>query len=175
MGHIEGASRDQRLLFPDVLDDYIAEDNPVRFIEAFVDSLDLDTLGFQRVQPAATGRPSSHPGDLLTLSIYGSLHRLRSSRRLEQETHRNVELLWLLRKLPPDFKTIADVRKDNTKAFKQVLRAFTLLCKAWGLFGAELVAIDGSKFKAVNNKQRHVTHAKLRDLLRAVETKLEQY
>lgn len=147
----------------------------MRFMEAFVDSLDLDTLGFQRVQPAATGRPSDHPGDLLKLYIYGYLHRIRSSRRLEQETHRNVELLWLLRKLHPDFKTIADFRKDNAKAFKQVFRAFTLLCKEWGLFGAELVAIDGSKFKAVNNRQRNFTHAKLRDLLHAIDAKLEQY
>jgi transposase len=175
MGHIEGASRDQRLLFPDVLDEDIAEENPVRFIEAFVDSLDLDPLGFQRVQPAATGRPSYHPGDLLKLYIYGYLHRIRSSRRLEQETHRNVERLWLLRKLHPDFKTIADFRKDNTQAFKQVFRAVTLLCKEWGLFGAELVAIDGSKFKAVNNKQRNLTHAQLRDLLHAIDAKLEQY
>ena len=175
MGHIAGASRDPRLLFPDVLDDYIAEDNPVRFIEACVDSLDLDTLGFQRVQPAATGRPSYHPGDLRKLYIYGYLHPIRSSRRLEQETHRHVELLWLLRKLPPAFKTIADFRKDNAKAFKHVFRAFTLLCKEWGLFGAELVAIDGSKCKAVNNKQRKVTRATLRDLLHAIDAKLEQY
>jgi transposase len=175
MGHIEGASRDQRLLFPDVLDDYIAAENPVRLIEAFVDSLDLDALGFRRVQPATTGRPSYRPGDLLKLYIYGYMHRIRSSRRLEQETHRNVELLWLLRKLHPDFKTIADFRKDNAPAFKHVFRAFTLLCKEWGLFGAELVAIDGSKFKAVNNKQRNVTQAKLRDLLHAVDAKLEQY
>jgi transposase len=147
MGHIEGASRDQHLLFPDVLDDYIAEDNPVRFIEAFVDSLDLDTLGFRHAQPAATSHPSSYPSDLLKLHIYGYMHRIRSSHRLAQETHRNVERLWLLRKLHPDFKTIADFRKDNAHAFKPVCRAFTLLCKEWGLFGTELIAIDGSKSK----------------------------
>jgi transposase len=152
MGHSEGTSRDQRLLFPDVLDDYIAADNPVRFIEAFVASLDLDTLGCRHAQPAATGRPSYHPGALLKLYISGYMPRIRSSRRLAQETHRNVALLWRLRKLHPDFTTIADFRTDNAHAFTQVLRALPLLCKAGGLFGAELVAIDGSTCKAVNNK-----------------------
>ena len=175
MGHIEGASRDQRLLFPDVLDDYIAAENPVRFIEAFVDSLDRDALGFRRVQPATTGRPSYHPGDLLKLYIYGYMHRIRSSRRLEQETPRNVARLWLLRTLHPDFKTIADFRQDKAPAFKHVFRALTLLCKEWGLCGADLVAIDGSQFQAVNNTQRNVTQAKLRDLRHAVDAKLEHY
>lgn len=174
MGPIEGASRDQRLLFPDVLDDSIAAENPVRFLEAFVDSLDLDALGFRCVQPATTGRPSYPPGDLRKLYIYGDRHRIRSSRRLEQETHRNVDLRWLLRKLHPDFNTIADFRQDNAPAFKHVFRAVTLRCKAWGLFGAELVAIDGSKFKAVHNKQRQVPQAQLRDLRHAVDAKLEQ-
>src|SRR5919106_6965358 len=162
MGHIAGASRDQRLLFPDVLDDYIAEDNPVRVIEAFVDRLDLDTLGFQRVQPAATGRPSYHPGDLLKLYIYGYLYRLRSSRRLEQETHRNVELMWLLKKLRPDHKTIADFRQHNLASLRQVCRAFTVLCKQLDLFAGALVAIDGSKFEAVNAKERHFAPDKLK-------------
>jgi transposase len=175
MGQIEGASRDQRLLFPDVLDDYIAAENPVRFSEAVVDRLALDALGFRRVQPATTGRPADHPGDLLKLYSYGDRHRIRSSRRLEQETPRNVDLLGLLRKLHPDFKTLAAFRKDKAPAFKHVLRAFTLLGKEWGLFGAELVASDGSTFKAVTNKQRKVTQAKLRDLLHAVDAKLEQY
>jgi transposase len=135
MSHIAGASCEQQVLFPDVLDDDIAEENPVRFIDAFVESLDLDALGFRRVQPAATGRPAYHPGDILKLYICGHTNRIRSSRRLEQETHRNVELIWLLRKLHPDFKTIADFRKDNVKAFKRVFRAFALLCKEWELFG----------------------------------------
>jgi transposase len=120
MGHIEGTSRAQQILFPEALEDYMAAENPVRFIDAFVDSLDLAALGFRRVQPAVTGRPSYHPGDFLKLYIYGYRHRIRSSRRIEQETHWNVERLWLLRKLPPDFKTIADFRKDNAHAFKPV-------------------------------------------------------
>jgi transposase len=175
VGHLEGASRDQRLLFPDVRDDSIAAENPVRFIEAFVDGLDVDALGFRRVQPATTGRPSSHPGALLTRYLYGYRHRIRSSRRLELETQRHVELLWLLRKLHPDVKTMADFRTDHAPAFKHVLRAFTRLCKEWGLFGAELVATDGSKFKAVTNKPRDVTRAKRRDRLHAVDAKLAQY
>jgi transposase len=175
MGHIEGASRVQQILFPEALDDYITEDSAARFIDAFVDSLDLHALGFQRTEPAPTGRPSYSPGDLLKLYIYGYMNRIRSSRQLEKETHRNVELLWLLRKLHPDFKTIADFRKDNVKAFKQVFRAFVLLCKEWGLFGQELVAIDGSKFKAVNSKPRNFTQAKLNEALKRVDGQLEQY
>lgn len=174
MSHIAGASRDQQGLFPEALDDYMAEENPVRFIDAVVESLDLDALGFRRIQPAATGRPAYHPGDLLKLYIYGYMNRIRSSRRLEQETQRNMALLWLLRKLHPDFKPIADFRKDNVRAFKQVFRAFTVLCKEWGLFGTELVAVDGSKFKAVNSKRRNFTKAKLHETLQAVDAKLEQ-
>jgi transposase len=175
MGHIEGASRVQQILFPEALDDYITEDSTARFIDAFVDSLDLNTLGFQRTEPAPTGRPAYSPGDLLKLYIYGYMNRIRSSRRLEKETYRNVELLWLLRKLHPDFKTIADFRKDNAKAFKQVFRAFVLLCKEWGLFGQELVAIDGSKFKAVNSKRRNFTQAKLNETLKRIDGQIEQY
>jgi transposase len=175
MGHIEGSSRAPQILFPEVLDDYIAEENPARFIDAFVDSLDLDALGFRRTRPAATGRPPDDPGDLLKLYIYGYLNRIRSSRRLERETHRHVELLWLLRKLHPDFKTIADFRKANAAAFKQVFRAFILLCKEWGLFGQELVALDGSKFKAVNNRRRNFTKTKLPKMLEEIDAKTECY
>jgi transposase len=175
MGHIEGAPRSQQMLFPEALDDYVTEENPARFIDAFVDSLDLDAFGFRHTQPAAIGRPSYSPGDLLKLYIYGSMHRIRSSRRLEKETHRNVELLWLLRKRHPDFKTIADFRKDNAHAFKQVFRAFALLCKEWGLFEQELVVIDGTKLKAVNSKRRNFTQAKLNEMLRRIDAHLEQY
>lgn len=154
MNYIKGVSREQKILFPDVVDDFIAEDNPVRFIDAFVDRLNLDELGFQKSLPTPTGRPPYHPADLLKLYIYGYLNRVRSGRRLEKEAHRNVEVIWLLRKLRPDFKTIADFRKDNTKAFKQVFRQFILLCRELDLFGGELIAIDGSKFKAVNSKHR---------------------
>ncbi len=175
MDYIQGTPREQKLLFPDVIDDYITEDNPVRFIDAFVDNLDLEGLGFQKAQLAPTGRPPYHPGDLLKLYIYGYLNRARSSRGLEKEAHRNVEVIWLLRKLRPDFKTIADFRKDNTKAFKQVFRQFILLCRELDLFGGELIAIDGSKFKAVNSKHRNFTKKKLKKALKHIDAKIEQY
>jgi transposase len=175
MGFIHGANRHEEILFPERLDDYIAAENPVRFIDAFVDHLDLTTLGFQRATPAATGRPAYDPADLLKLYIYGYLYRLRSSRRLEQETHRNVELMWLLKKLRPDHKTIADFRKNNLKPIRQVCREFTLLCKQLELFAGELVAIDGSKFKAVNAKERNFTQDKLKHLLQQIDQRVEGY
>jgi transposase len=175
VGHIQGAHRHEVILFPERLDDYISAENPVRFIDAFVDELDLETLGFQRVKAAATGRPAYHPGDLLKLYLYGYLYRLRSSRRLEQETHRNIELMWLLKKLSPDHKTIAKFRRDNLNAMRQVCRAFTLLCKQLDLFSGELVAIDGSKFKAVNAKERNFTQSKLQRLLPQIEAHIEVY
>lgn len=175
MGHIQGANRHEDIFFPERLDDYITADNPVRFIDAFVDELDLEALGLQRAQAAATGRPAYHPGDLLKLYIYGYLHRLRSSRRLEQETHRNVEVMWLLKKLRPDHKTIANFRKDNLEPLRQTCRAFTLLCKKLDLFGAELVAIDGSKFRAVNSKERNFTREKLKKLLKQIDERVEAY
>ena len=145
MGHIRGADRSEVLLFPEAIDDYSTEDNPVRFIDAFVSSLDLAQLDFTRAAPAATGRPAYDPADLLKLYIYGYLNRVRSSRMLEREATRNVEVMWLLSKLTPDFKTIADFRKDNLEAIKRVCREFTLLCKKMDLFGGELVAIDGRR------------------------------
>jgi transposase len=175
MGHIQGANRHEEIQFPERLDDYIAVENPVRFIDAFVDDLNLEALGFQRAKPAATGRPAYHPADLLKLYIYGYLYRLRSSRRLEQETHRNVELMWLLKKLRPDHKTIADFRKNNLKPIRQVCREFTLLCKQLDLFAGELVAIDGSKFKAVNSKERNFTRDKLQRLLGQIDQRVEDY
>jgi transposase len=175
MGFIHGANRHEEILFPERLDDYIAEENPVRFIDAFVDHLNLTTLGFQRATPAATGRPAYDPADLLKLYIYGYLYRLRSSRRLEQETHRNVELMWLLKKLRPDHKTIADFRKHNLKPLRQVCREFTGLCKQLDLFAGALVAIDGSKFKAVNAKERNFTSDKLKNLLQQIDQRVEAY
>jgi len=175
MGHIQGANRHEEIQFPERLDDYIAVANPVRFMDAFVDDLTLEALGFQRAKPAATGRPAYHPADLLKLYIYGYLYRLRSSRRLEQETHRNVELMWLLKKLRPDHKTIADFRKNNLKPIRQVCREFTLLCKQLDLFAGELVAIDGSKFKAVNAKARNFTRDKLQRLLGQIDQRVEDY
>ena len=140
MAHLSGTDRSQLLLLPEAVDDYVGPDNPVRFIEAFVDGLDLGSAGFVRVQPKATGRPGYDPADLLKLYVYGYLNRIRSSRRLETETHRNVEVIWLLRHLKPDFKTIADFRRDNRAAFKTVFREFVVLCRQLDLFGRELVA-----------------------------------
>src|SRR3954451_15647420 len=143
MAHISGHDRSQLLLLPEAVDDYVAADNPVRFIEAFVDGLDLAALGFTGTVPKATGRPGYAPADLLKLYIYGYLNRVRSSRRLEAETHRHIEVIWLLRHLKPDFKTIADFRRDNRKAFRPVFRQFVLLCRQMDLFGRELLAVDG--------------------------------
>lgn len=175
MSFIKGTPRSFVLLFPEAIDDYVSEDNPVRFIEAFVDSLDLHELGFSRTQPAQTGRPAYDPADLLKLYIYGYINRTRSSRSLERETHRNLELLWLMRKLRPDFKTIADFRKDNAEAIKKVCREFTLLCKRLELFGGELIAIDGSKFKAQNSKSRNFTDKKLDRAIKEIDKKIEGY
>src|SRR4051812_37189648 len=175
MSHIRGADRSEVLLFPEALDDYISDNNPVRFIEAFVVSLDLVELGFARATPATTGRPAYDPADLLKLYIYGYLNRVRSSRMLERETGRNVEVMWLPGKLTPDFKTIADFRKDNLAAIKAVCREFTLLCKNLELFGGELVAIDGSKFRGVNNRKRNFNPAKLERIIKSLDERIAAY
>jgi transposase/IS5 family transposase len=175
MAHLTGHDRSQTLLLPESLDDYVAAENPVRFIEAFVDSLDLAAAGFARVQPKATGRPGYAPADLLKLYIYGYLNRTRSSRRLEAETHHNIEVIWLLRHLKPDFKTIADFRRVNHKAFRPVFRQFVLLCRELGLFGKELLAVDGTRIKAVNNKDRNFTRASLAEFIRLADAKLDDY
>ena len=175
MAHLTGSDRLQTLLLPESVDDYVGEDNPVRFIDAFVDKLDLAAADFARVAPSATGRPGYDPADLLKLYIYGYLNRIRSSRRLEAETHRNVEVIWLLRHLKPDFKTIADFRRDNRKAFRPVFREFTLLCRQLDLFGRELLAVDGTRIRAVNNKDRNFTRASLTEFIRLADAKLEDY
>jgi transposase len=175
MAYIAGTDRSQAVLLPEVLDDYVGADNSVRFLDAFVAQLDLGALGFQRAVPAETGRPGYDPGDLLRLYIYGYLHRIRSSRRLEQETHRNVELMWLLRRLTPDHKTIADFRRDHPQAVKGVCREFNLLCRRLDLFGGELLAIDGSKFRAVNARERSFTPAKLAKLQREIDETIARY
>src|SRR5881396_2834779 len=175
MDYIRGVSREQVMLFPDSVEEYITEDNAVRFIDAFVASLDLGQLGFTRAQPAETGRPAYDPGDLLRLYLYGYLNRVRSSRMLERETKVNIEVMWLLGKLRPDFKTIADFRRDNLEALKKVCREFTLLCRKLKLFGGELVAIDGSKFKAVNNRRRNFNQARLTKAIKAIEEKIDGY
>src|SRR5437762_7345064 len=175
MDYIRGVSREQVMLFPEAVEDYIAADNPVRFIDAFVSSLDLAGLGFNRALPAETGRPAYDPGDLLPLYLYGYLNRVRSSRMLERETKVNLEVMWLLGKLAPDFKTIADFRRDNLQAIKRVCREFTLLCRKLKLFGGELVAVDGSKFKAVNNRRRNFNQARLSKAIKAIEEKIDSY
>jgi transposase len=175
MHYVAGCDRDQQVLFPEVLDDYVGEDNPVRFIDAFVDSLELEALGFRHARLGEMGRPPYDPGDLLRLYVYGYLHRIRSSRKLEQETHRNVELMWLLRRLRPDFKTIADFRRDNAKAIRRVCGEFTVLCKRLDLFAGELVAIDGSKFRAANSKQRNFSGTDLRRLVRRIDRRIGDY
>jgi len=172
---IEGEHRNQSTLFPELLDDYVDENNPVRVIEAFIDECDLRHLGFQGVEPHATGRPSYHPSILLKLYIYGYLNRVQSSRRLEREAQRNVEVMWLTGRLTPDFKTIANFRKNNGKAIRSVCREFVVLCRQLNLFADAMVAIDGSKFKAVNNRDKNFTRAKMKKRMEQVEKSLDRY
>lgn len=172
---IEGEDRGQGTLLPELLDDYVAENNPVRVVDAFVDELDLGQLGFARVQPAKTGRPAYHPEVLLKLYIYGYLNRIQSSRRLEREAQRNVELMWLMGRLTPDFKTIANFRADNGNAIRNVCRQFVVLCQQLDLFSDAVVAIDGSKFKAVNSSDRNFTQAKLKRRMEEIEANISRY
>lgn len=173
-GFIEGDSRTQHTLFPEALDDYITTENPVRVIDAFVDSLDLSELGF-KTDYAHTGRPGYHPATQLKLFIYGYLNRIQSSRRLEREAGRNVELMWLLGRLSPDFKTIADFRKDNGKGIKNTCRTFIDICRQLNMFTDVIVAIDGSKFKAVNSKRNNYTPQKLKGHIERVERHIDDY
>jgi transposase len=172
---VEGVDRGQTTLFPESLDDWIDENNPVRVIDAFVDALDLRALGFEGVVPEATGRPSYHPAVLLKLYIYGYLNRVQSSRRLEREASRNVELMWLTSRLAPDHKTIAAFRKDNGRAIRRVCAQFVTLCRQIGLLNAASVAIDGSKFKAVNNRDRNFTRAKVERRRAQIEESVARY
>jgi len=174
MGFIEGESRAQATLFPERLGDYIAEESPVRVIDVFVDELELESLRFKTV-PEDTGRPPYHPATLLKIYIYGYLNRVQSSRRLEREAQRNVELMWLTGRLAPDFKTIADFRKDNGKAIQKVCRGFVLICRKLELFTDAFVAIDGSKFKAVNNWDRNFTKAKMKRRLQQIDESIARY
>ena len=172
---IEGEARSQATLLPEYLDDYIATDNPVRAVDAFVEELDLKALEFEGAEPAITGRPSYHPAVLLKIYIYGYLNRIPSSRRLEREAQRNVELMWLTGRLAPDFKTIADFRRDNGEAIRKVCREFVELSRQLGLFGDAVVAIDGSKFKAVNNRDQNFTAHKLTARMRQLEESIARY
>jgi transposase len=175
MNFIGGEERNQMILMPDSIDDYVDDNNSVRVIDAYINSLDLTALGFLHSQPHDTGRPMYSPKDLLKLYVYGYMNKVRSSRRLETETKRNLEVIWLLRKLSPDHKTIARFRHDNTEALKNVFRDFVKLCIKLDLYGKELVAVDGSKFKAVNSKDRNFTKNKLTDRLARIEAKIQEY
>ena len=172
---VEGMDRVQSTLFPECLEDWIGEDNPVRVIDVFVDELDLAGLRFSGVDPEATGRPSYHPSVLLKLYIYGYLNRVQSSRRLEREAGRNVEVMWLTGRLAPDHKTIADFRKDNGTAIRKVCARFVALCRMMGLLTQASVAIDGSKFKAVNNRDKNFTRAKMDRRLAQIEESVARY
>jgi len=172
---VEGEDRTQVTMLPECLDDYIEAENPVRVIDVFVDEIELGKLGFAGVEPLATGRPSYHPAVLLKIYIYGYLNRIQSSRRLEREAQRNVELMWLTGRLRPDFKTIANFRKDNGRAIRNVCRQFVVLCQKLDLFTQAVVAIDGSKFKAVNNRDRNFTKAKLKRRLEQIEESIARY
>lgn len=171
---IEGADRSQTTLLPDCLDDYVDDDNPVRAIDAFVEMLDLAALGFD-IEPEATGRPGYHPATMLRIYLYGYLNQVQSSRRLERECGRNLELIWLTGRLAPDFKTIADFRKDNGSAIREVCRQFVVLCRGMDLLDSPMVAIDGSKFKAVNAKEKNFTREKLRRRLGEIDIAIKRY
>src|ERR1700688_2016289 len=172
---VEEADRGQCTLLPECLDDFIDESNPVRVIDVFVDALDLAEMSFEGVEPAATGRPSYHPSVLLKLYIYGYVNRVQSSRRLEQEPGRNVEVMWLLGRLAPDHKTIADFRKDNGPALKKVCARFVELCRKMGLLAKASVAIDGSKFKAVNSRDNNFTQGKIQRRQKQIEESVARY
>jgi transposase len=174
-GFVEGVNREQSTLFPARLEDYVAEDNLVRVVDVFVDNLDLDKLGFVRVQPLDMGRPGYHPRTMLKIYVYGYLNRVPSSRRLERECQRNIELIWLTEQLAPDFKTIADFRKDNGQAIREACRTFVVLCRKLDLLSVASVAIDGSKFKAVNARDKNFTEAKMKRRLARIDESIARY
>ena len=172
---VEGEDRRQGVLFPEYLDDWVSEENPVRAIDMFVDELDLGALGFEGAVPEATGRPGYHPGLTLKLYVYGYINQVASSRRLEREAQRNVELMWLTGRLAPDFKTIADFRKDNGPAIRAACRRFVELCRKVGLFAHAVAAIDGSRFKAVNTRDKNFTRASIQRRMEQVEASIARY
>jgi transposase len=172
---VEGSDRHQSWLLPASLEDYVTEDNPVRVVEVFIEELDFRTLGFEGINPAATGRPSYHPSTMLKIYLYGYLNRVQSSRRLERECQRNIELMWLTGRLAPDFKTIANFRRDNGPAITAVCRQFVELCRRLNLFTKAIVAIDGSKFKAVNNRDKNFTVTKVAKRIEQVDASIERY
>src|SRR6201746_2596914 len=174
-GFVQGADRGQETLLPECLDDWVDESNPVRAVDVFVDALELRDLGFEAVEAAATGRPAYHPSAMLKLYIYGYLNRVQSSRRLEREAGRNVEVMWLTGRLAPDHKTIADFRKDNGPAIKKVCAQFVEMCRRMGLLAKASVAIDGSKFKAVNSRDNNFTQGKIQRRQKQIEESVARY
>ena len=172
---VEGRDRAQLMLLPECLDDFVGEDNPVRVVDAFIEELDLAVLGFAGVVPEATGRPSYHPATLLKIYLYGYLNQVQSSRRLERETCRNLEVMWLTGRLTPDFKTIAEFRRDNGSAIRAVCRQFVALCRRLNLLTHPVVAIDGSKFKAVNNRDKNYTVRKVKKRMEQVDASITRY
>ena len=174
-GFIDEADRSQGILLPERVEEYVTEENPVRVLDAFIGELDLAKLGFEGIEPKATGRPGYHPATMLKIYLYGYLNRIQSSRRLEQEACRNLELMWLVGRLAPDFKTLADFRAKNSVAIKNVCREFIVLCRTWGLFTEATVAIDGSKFKAVNHRDRNFTSGKMRTRMALIEQSIAEY
>ena len=172
---VDGEDRTQGALLPEFLDDYVAEDNPVRAIDVFVDELDLPALGFEGVVPETTGRPAYHPATMLKIYVYGYINQVQSSRRLERETARNVEMMWLTGRLAPDFKTIADFRKDNGPAIRSACRQFVSLCRGLNLFTHAIVAIDGSRFKACNSRDRSFSRGSIKRRMEQVEASIERY
>ncbi len=175
VNYIKGESREQELLLPERLEDYVEESNPVRFIEAFVDKLDMQGCGFERSVSNSKGRPGYDPRDLLKLYLYGYMNRTRSSRMLEKACHVNMEAIWLMGKLQPDHKTIAEFRRKNPKAFKGVFRKFVVLCRGMGLLGGDLVAIDGTQLKAVNNPKRNLARSRLKRMMAQADKKIAEY
>lgn len=173
-GYIKGENRHQRTLFPESLDEYVSEDNPVRVVDLFIDSLNIESLGFAS-QPKDTGRPGYHPSVMLKLYVYGYLNRVQSSRRLEREAQRNIELMWLTGKLAPDFKTIADFRKNNGDAIQSVCKQYVQLCRSMGMLNDDFVAVDGSKFKAVNSRDKNFTKAKMKRRLEQIDESIARY
>src|SRR4030066_1399948 len=173
--HVSGLNRDQTALFPDTLEGYVDKENPVRFIDAFVNSLNLEKLGFKHAVPSELGRPSYDPSDLLKLYVYGYLNQVRSSRKLERECHRNVEVMFLMRKLTPDFKTIAEFRRENVDGVKGVFKEFVKLCMGLGLYGAKLVAVDGVKVKAENSRDKSYNRKMLADRLKVIDEQVSEY
>ena len=175
MGYIEGQDRNQIILFPESLDEYISSDNMVRVVDVFVDNIDLASLGFTKATPSQMGRPPFSANTLAKLYIYGYYNNIRSSRKLKREAHRNVEVMWLLKKLTPDHRVIATFRKENAAALKELFKAFVKMCNEFGLYGKELVGIDGSKFEAVNSNDKNFNIKRLKDRISRLDAKIEEY